>query len=85
MEYTFAEVHGRESILIPGTSIIKESLEELGALKKYMTENHVWILGQFRTRYAFSLIASSLSSSSSCFQARLQIEATHPCRWYCEN
>ena len=32
MGFTFAGVHGRESILIPGQFIIKECLEELGCL-----------------------------------------------------
>ena len=83
MEYKFAEVHGRESILIPGTSIIKESLEEQGVLKKYMTKNHDWIARQFATTFAFSLIAFSLSSPR--FQARFQIESAYPCCWYCQN
>jgi len=55
LEYKFAEVHGRESILIPGTSIIKECLEEQGVLKKYMTKNHDWIAGQFATTHDFKL------------------------------
>ena len=83
MGYKFSGVHGRESILIPGKFIIKESLEELGVLREYMTNYHQWIGKEFATRFAPSLIAFSLSSA--CFQARFQIEAAHPCSWYCEN
>ena len=83
MAYKFGVVHGCESILIPGKYIVKESLEELGVLREYMTKYHQWIEREFATRFVLSLIAFSLSSS--CFQARFQIEATHPCSWYCEN
>ena len=81
--YKFAQVHGRESILIPGESIVKENLEELGVLKEYMNKYHKWIEKEFATRLALSLIAFSISSA--CFQARFQIEAAHPCSRYCEN
>ena len=54
MEYKFAEVHGRESILIPGTSIIKEYLEKQGVLMEYMTKNHKWIARQFAKTLVFS-------------------------------
>ena len=57
MGFTFAEVHGRECILIPGKYIIKESLEELGVLREYMTNYHQWIGNEFGTRSALSLIA----------------------------
>ena len=83
MAYKFAVVHGCESILIPGKSIVKQCLEELGVLKEYMTEYHKWIEGEFAARFAISLFVFSLSSA--CFQTRFQIEAAHPCRWYREN
>ena len=53
-EYRMAEVHGRESILVPGKFIIKERLEysEEPVLVNYMTENNVWIAGEFRKRFA---------------------------------
>ena len=81
--YNFAGIHGRESILIPGERIVKEGLEELGVLMEYMTEHNQWIGREFAKRFALSLIAFSLSSA--CFQAQFQIEAAHPCSWYCEN
>ena len=83
MGFTFAEVHGRECILIPGKFIVKESLEELGVLREYMTKYHQWIGREFATRFALSLIAFSLPLA--CFQARFQIDAAHPCCWYCED
>jgi hypothetical protein len=83
MAYKFAVVHGCESILIPGKFIVKECLEELGVLKEYMTKYHHWIKGEFAARFALSLFAFSLSSAR--FQALFQIEAAHPCSWYCEN
>ena len=55
MGFTFAGVHGRESILIPGQFIIKECLEELGVLMEYMTNYHQWIGNEFGTRFAPSL------------------------------
>jgi hypothetical protein len=58
--YKFAQVQGRESILIPGKFIIKERLEELGVLREYMTKYHQWIGREFGTRFALSLIAASL-------------------------
>ena len=58
--YKFAQVHGRESILIPGKFIIKECLEELGVLSEYMTKYHQWIGREFATRFALSIIAVSL-------------------------
>ena len=62
MGFTFAGVHGHESILIPGKFIIKESLEELGVLREYMTRYHQWIGRQFAKRFALLLlIAFSLS------------------------
>jgi hypothetical protein len=83
MGFTFSGVHGHESILIPGKFIIKERLEELGVLREYMTRYHQWIGRQFATRFALSLIALSLSLT--CFQARFQIKAAHPCSWDCED
>ena len=56
MGFTFAGVHGRESILIPGELIIKECLEELGVLGEYMTNYHQWIGKEFGARFALSLI-----------------------------
>ena len=61
MGFTFAGVHDRESILIPGQFIIKECLEELGVLMEYMTTYHQWIGKEFGTRSALSLIAFFLS------------------------
>ena len=72
MGFTFPGVQDFqcESILIPGQIVIKECLEELGALREYMTNYHQWtqkaqtlfrILFQagkeFGTRFALSLIA----------------------------
>ena len=61
MGFTFAGVHGHESILIPGKFIIKECLEELGVLREYMTNYHQWIGREFAKRLALSLIIFSLS------------------------
>ena len=61
MGFTFAGVHGHESILIPGKFIIKECLEELGVLREYMTSHHQWIGREFAKKLALSLIAFSLS------------------------
>ena len=83
MGFTFAGVHGRECILIPGKYVIKESLEELGVLREYMTNYHQWIGKEFGARFALSLIVFFLSLA--CFQAQFQVEGAHPCRWYCEN
>ena len=68
MGFTFAEVQGRECILIPGKYIIKESLEELGVLREYMTNYHQWIGKEFGRRFALFLIAFFLSYVY--FQAR---------------
>ena len=81
--YKFGRVHGRECILIPGKFIVKESLEELGVLREYMTKYNQWIKREFATRFALSLIPFYLSLAR--FQARFQIEAAHPCSWYREN
>jgi hypothetical protein len=50
MEFKFTEVRGRECILVPGKFIVKESLEELGALSEYMTNHHKWIEKTFAAR-----------------------------------
>ena len=63
--YNFGRVHGRESILIPGKFIVKESLDELGVLREYMTEYHQWIKREFATKFVLSLIAFPLYSA--CF------------------
>jgi len=55
MGFTFAGIHGRECILIPGKFIIKECLEELGVLREYMTNHHQWIGKEFGTRHDFRL------------------------------
>lgn len=49
-------MRGRECILVPGKFIVKESLEELGALSKYMTNHHKWIEKTFATRSAHCLM-----------------------------
>lgn len=61
--FKFEEVHGRESILIPGKFIIKECLEELGVLREYMTKYHQWIGKEFGRRFVLSLTAVFLSST----------------------
>ena len=61
--YKFAQVHGHESILIPGKFIVKEMLEELGLLKEYTNKYHQWIGREYATRFALSLITFSLSSA----------------------
>ena len=65
MGFTFAGVHGRECILIPGKFIIKECLEEVGVLREYMANYHLWIRKEFGTRFTLSLIAFFLSLT--CF------------------
>ena len=59
--FKFAEVHGRESILIPGKFIIKECLEEIGVLREYMTKHHQWIGKEFARRFVLSIISVTVS------------------------
>jgi len=55
LEFNFSEVRGRECILIPGTFIVKERLEELGGLMEYMNNHHRWIEKEFARRHDIKL------------------------------
>jgi hypothetical protein len=63
MQFEFSEVKRDECILIPGSIVVMERMEETGSLPKYMTDHLKWIGSTFAGDKGFVRRICALFSS----------------------
>jgi hypothetical protein len=71
MQFVFSEIKHGECILVPGTIVVMERMEQTGSLPEYMHDHLDWIGSTFARRHRLSMGSLFTDSDDQGFVRRI--------------